>query len=476
MAGSFLTSIRHVVVVMLENRSFDHLCGWLGRGDGLTPEMGNREDPANPASPVALASRDAAYVGDLTIDPAHSLLDVNQQLFSSVLVPEPPTATNGGFVANYATRPGNTPLNAHRIMHAFDPAKLPVLATLANEFVLCDRWFASVPAQTWPNRFFVHAATSGGFADNQFREYRFDTVYDRLDDAGYDWSIYFHDFPHAYTIQSLRKPSSALHFKFAKQFFLDVKHGRLPPYSFIEPRYFDFLRWKANDNHPPHDVRLGEHLIADIYESLRRSSAWESLLLIVLYDEHGGLYDHVAPPAAVNPDGKLSSSPPFGFDRLGVRVPALVISPWVQKGSVDSTVFDHTSVIATLRQLFAIGGPLTRRDDAANTLTHLLQPAARSDTPMTLTRPPEPTADAFHDDSATAAMTPDHVAADMATGLASSAPLSEFQRSLVETSNALQATQPARSGVVSLARLVDNEHECAVHVRDLAARLFDRQR
>ena len=375
MAATFLTKIQHVIVLMLENRSFDHMCGWLGRGDGLTPEMGNREDPADPASPVAAATRDAAYVGDLTIDPAHSLLDVNEQLFASVVVPDPPAATNSGFVANYAKRQGNTPQSAHRIMNAFDPAKLPVLAALADEFVLCDRWFASVPAQTWPNRFFVHAATSGGFADNQFREYRFDTVYDRLDDAGYDWSIYFHDFPHAYTIASLRKPSSALHFKFAKQFFLDLKHGRLPAYSFIEPRYFDFLRWKANDNHPPHDVRLGEHLIADIYESLRRSSAWESTLFIVLYDEHGGLYDHVPPPAAVNPDGKVSVSPPFGFDRLGVARAGAGHLSLGAEGNVDSTVFDHTSVIATLRQLFAIGGPLTRRDDAANTLTHLLQPS-----------------------------------------------------------------------------------------------------
>jgi phospholipase C len=359
-------------------------------------------------------------------------------------------------------------------MKCFDPARLPALTTLANEFVLCDRWFASLPAQTWPNRFFVHAATSGGFADNQFREYRFDTVYDRLDDAGYDWSIYFHDFPHAYTIASLRQPTSALHFKFAKQFFLDLKHGRLPAYSFIEPRYFDFLRWKANDSHPPHDVRLGEHLIADIYESLRRSSAWESALFIVLCDEHGGLFDHVPPPAAVNPDGKLSASPPFAFDRLGVRVPAVIISPWVQKGSVDSTVFDHTSVIATLRELFAIGGPLTRRDDVANTFTHLLQEVARADAPATLARPAEPTADTFHDDSANAAMTADHVASDMATGMASSAPLSEFQRSLVETANSLQESQPARAGVISLARLVDNEHEGAVHVRDLAARIFER--
>jgi phospholipase C len=474
MATPYLTPIRHVIVLMFENRSFDHLCGWFGRGDGLTPAIFNREDPADPTSPEAHASRDAEYVGDLTIDPGHALTDVNEQLFGATVEPTPPVAINSGFVSNYARRPGNTPAAAHRIMHAFDPVKLPVLSKLAAEFVLCDRWFASVPGQTWPNRFFVHAATSGGFADNQFREFTFRTVYERLDEAGYDWAVYFHDFPHAYTIKSLRNPLFVPHFRFASQFFADLKHGHLPAYSFIEPRYFDFLRWKANDFHPPHDVRLGEHLTADVYEALRRSSAWSSSLLVVLFDEHGGLFDHVPPPAALNPDGKVSVSPPFGFDRLGPRVPAIIVSPRVARGGVDSTVYDHSSIVASLRGLFAIGDPLGARDGAASTLLHLLQPAARDDAPRTLPRPAEPTADRLHEDGAQATMTAGHVAADMAAGLASSAPLSEFQRSLVETANALQASQPPRAGVISLARLVDNEHEGAVHVRDLAARLFDR--
>jgi phospholipase C len=474
MPATSLTKIKHVVVLMFENRSFDHMCGWFGCGDGLGPGTFNLEDPFDAASPAVPANRDAAYVGDLTIEPGHAFLDVNEQLFASVIEPDPPTATNSGFVWNYARRPGNTLAGAHRVMNAFDRAKLPVLSTLAREFVLCDRWFASVPGQTWPNRFFAHAATSGGFADNQFRDYQFQTIYHRLDRDHRDWAIYFHDFPHAYTIASLRTPKFAPHFRFAKQFFLDLKHGRLPAYSFIEPRYFDFLRWKANDLHPPHDVRLGEHLIADIYEALRRSSAWDSSLFIVLFDEHGGLYDHVPPPPAINPDGKTSINPPFRFDRLGARVPAVVISPWVQKGLVDSTVFDHTSLIASVRELFTLGEPLTERDRAAATITHLLQAGARTDTPGVLERPAEPTADAFHADSAKAAMTAEHVAADLATGTASSAPLSEFQRSLVETAHALQASQPRRAGVVSRARLVGNEHEGAVYVRELAARLFER--
>lgn len=474
MAVDFTTNIEHIVVLMLENRSFDHMCGWFGRGDGLTAALSNREDPSDPASPEIKVNRNAAYAGDLDIDPSHSVLDVNEQLFGTGAVPDPPVANNSGYVSNYAKQPNNTVAGARAIMNAFDPAKLPVLETLAREFVLCDRWFGSVPGQTWPNRFYVHAATSGGFADNQVRDYPFRTIYDALADAGYDWAIYFHDFPQSLTMASLRKEAFRPRFKFMPQLFLDLKTGNLPAYSFIEPRYFDLLRWKANDQHPPHDVRLGEHLIADIYESLRTSSAWESSLFIVLWDEHGGIYDHVSPPAAVNPDGLSSIDPPFGFDRLGTRVPALVISPLVQKGVVSSKVYDHTSVIATVRQLFGgLGAPLTQRDLSANPLGHLLQATTRTDTPKTLVRPPEPTADAFHADGAIATMTVEHVTADMAAGLASPAPLSEFQVSLIEAANDMRSTQSPRAGVLSLARPVGSEHEGAVHVRDIAAGLFE---
>jgi phospholipase C len=155
-------------------------------------------------------------------------------------------------------------------------------------------------------------------------------------------------------------------------------------------------------------------------------------------------------------------------------VPALIISPFVEPGGVDSTVYDHSSLIATVRELYGLGAPLTARDAAANTFTHLFRKALRKNAPRTLTRPAEPTADAFHADSQAAAMTPEHVGSDLATGMASSAPLSEFQKSLADCVNALQTTQGRRAGVVNLARLLDNEHEGAVHVRDLAARLFER--
>src|SRR5262245_58652917 len=148
MAVDFLTNIQHIVVLALENRSFDHMCGYFGRGDGVTPDIANPENPADPASPLVAVSNDAQYVGDLNIDPSHALLDVNVQLFGTVTPPNPPTATNRGFVLDSAHQPGNTPSQAHVIMKCIAPERLPVLQRLAAEFVLCDRWFASVPGQT----------------------------------------------------------------------------------------------------------------------------------------------------------------------------------------------------------------------------------------------------------------------------------------------------------------------------------------
>jgi len=475
MPVSFQTNVKHVIVLMLENRSFDHMCGWFGRGDGVNSTIFNRRDPANPASPQVFASRDAEWLGDLTVDPSHAVLDVNVQLFGRTIEPSPPVATNVGFVLDYANQPGTAPADAGNVMKAFDPLKLPVLSTLAREFVLCDRWFAAVPGQTWPNRFFVHAATSGGFIDNNFRDYTFRTIYDNLEDEGYPWAIYFHDFPQSLTLSSLRKPEYLGHFKNSHQFFVDLRAGNLPAYSFIEPRYFDFLRWKANDQHPPHDVRLGEHLIADVYESLRRSSLWDSSLLFVLHDEHGGIFDHVPPPATVNPDGLVSVTPPFDFTRLGVRVPAVIVSPYVDRGVVDSTVYDHTSILATARELFNLPNALTKRDQQANTISRNLKAHPRTGAPMTVARPPEATADLFHTTPAAARMTASHVIQDLAHGQASAAPLSEFQASLVAAANALQVEQPPRAGVLTLARLVDNQHEGAVHVRETAVRVLRKQ-
>ena len=464
-----MPSIRHVVVLMLENRSFDHMLGFAGLGAGLTGAEFNLVDPANPASEKVVVSNDASYLGDFGpagIDPSHELVQVDVQLFGTSPMPNPvPADTNVGFVRNYAAQPGNTPEGGKGIMKCFDPAKLPALTTLAREFALCDQWFSSLPSQTWPNRFFAHAASSDGEVGNKVREYRMRTIFDNLTAAGEDWAVYFHDVPQCLTLTSLLKREYKRNFRpYAISFAMACRTGTLPAYSFIEPRYFDFLGLKANDQHPPHDVALGEDLIADVYDNLRNSPAWPHTLLVVTYDEHGGLYDHVLPPACTPPDDVVSVNPPFDFSRLGVRVPAVVVSPFIPKGTIDPTVYDHSSIPATLKEIFALPTFLTRRDEAANTFTHTLTDTMRTDTPARLPRPVRPPAPPSAIVTASA-MDDADLAIAAVEAQASHAPLSEFQESLIAATRRLELPETPRERIARLAALPRDEHDGAVVVR-----------
>src|SRR5215469_4604919 len=163
---------------------------------------------------------------------------------------------------------------------------------------VCDRWFASAPCQTWPNRWFVHAATADGYENNRpIHLPDVETIYNRFEQAGIrDWKIYFHDIAQAHTLLKLFLLSN--HFHFYWQFQADCQRGQLPSYSFIEPQYYSDMAHPENDQHPPSVVTLGEQLIADVYNRLRSSKLWIKTLLIVTHDEHGGCYDHVPPPSA----------------------------------------------------------------------------------------------------------------------------------------------------------------------------------
>ncbi len=384
--------LRHIVVLMLESRSFDHMLGFLKESDpeieGLRGSESNPTDPAlsdqGPVEqvPVRKMSGSDGYVTDP--DPAHEYPDVTLQIFGETPPPSLPVPQNDGFVLSYSEVPdsGGIPVGmavGKTIMACFNPVtQLPVLSTLAREFVLCDHWFASVPGPTWPNRFFAHAATSNGHTNSPsslsavkdelgFSTYGMRTIYDSLSEQNLDWTIYYHDFPQSLALTNLH--SRLDRFRDFGAFLSDVSAGTLPAYSFIEPRYFDGIVGKANDQHPPHDVREGERLIATVYEALRKNpSLFAKTVLVVLYDEHGGYYDHVPPPPAINPDGRISTDdPPFGFDRLGVRVPAVLVSPLVGQGRVDHAVYDHTSLLATVKKVFGLPRFLTRRDASANT-------------------------------------------------------------------------------------------------------------
>jgi phospholipase C len=410
MAG--LDQVQHIVVLMLENRSFDHLCGFLKRRipalDGLTGAETIPRDPATgPGDPVQV-SDDALPVID--VDPGHAIGDVSQQMYGRPEPAFPDGGANNGFVANYR-KYAPSDQAADDIMRCFAPESLPVLTTLAEEFAICDGWFASLPGPTWPNRVFVHAGTSAGHTDNGFRLYDVPTIFQRLEQARRTWCVYYHDVP-----QALVFPHVAPHYlnpfsrkvrPFEQRFADDVRRGRLADYVFIEPRYLDAPeldanrqptgRWLwANDQHPPHDVRHGESLIADVYEALRQSRLWSGVLMIVLYDEHGGFYDHAFPDRATPPAASPPGSGLFRFDRLGVRVPAVVVSPLVERGALDHDasgrpiVRDHTSVLATIEKRFGLA-PLGDRDAAAPALDTLLTRSTlrlgEADAPMRLPRP-----------------------------------------------------------------------------------------
>ncbi len=390
--------IAHVVVLMLENRSFDSMLGTLypknEHFDGLDGSERNDWHKANGAAPVAVPvwsspemTPQAACIP--TPDPGELFTDIHMQINGLS-----PGAGMGGFVDNYMRQPtADVPHDPRAPMHYFTGSQLPVMSQLARAFGVSDRWHAPAPCQTWPNRFFAHTGTANGYVNNSPTHfpYMMETVFNRLeDDAKVSWRIYFHDVPQSITLTRLWGNVGA-HFRyFNDDFIRDAAAGNLPAYSFIEPRYFaDPLNGKMpNDQHPPHDVAYGESLIASVYNAVRGGPGWKKTLLIITYDEHGGCYDHVVPPKAVPPGGPSPDG--FDFGSYGVRVPALLISPWIPAGSVirpqTGAAFDHTSIIATLRKLFPFA-PLTLRDATAPDLLSALSGDDNNDGPSFIVAP-----------------------------------------------------------------------------------------
>jgi phospholipase C len=379
-------NIQHVIVLMLENRSFDHMLGNLRAADyavdGLTGREGNYADPVAQTG-QHFVTNGSPYVPDVDPSPSHEFHDVMLQIYRQFIVPNKITTHNDGFAYDYA-KVAHDVSQAGKVMQCFGSDQLPALHTLAREFAICDKWFSSLPGPTWPNRFFVHCATSGGYVDNALRAYDMRTIFQNLSDAQVSWRVYYHDIPQSLALTNQRQYATR-YYEAIGAFFRDCTENTLPGYSFLEPRYFNGGANRANDQHPIHGVAAGDNLIADVYEALRSSPAWENTLLLITSDEHGGFYDHVLPPSAVNPDGK--NAPEFDFSVLGVRVPAVVVSPFIPARTIDSTVYEHSSVAATLRKLFRLPRPLTKRDDSANTFDSVLTLSTpRTDCPTHLPR------------------------------------------------------------------------------------------
>lgn len=383
--------IRHVVMLILENHSFDQM---LGCFQEVYPEL-DGVDPRTPRVNVDSAGnrypQAPATERLMVCDPHHEVPHVAAQLADH----------NSGFVRDFAASyPNSSAAERSHIMGYYPLGFLPALHALARNFTICDRWFSSLPGPTWPNRFFALSGTSswrvnmpddgthkadlaGYFQQNQT------TLFDRLNDQGIHWKVYFHDVPQTTVLAHQREPHNAARYFYIDEFFADVRgpEGEFPQFCLVEP---DYLGFEQNDDHPPHDVMRGEKLIADVYNAIRANpELWRSTLLVVFWDEHGGFYDHVEPPAAIPPDDR--PPPPYaeyGFDRLGVRVPALLISPWVD-ARVAHDAFDHTSVLKYLIDRWRLG-PLGQRTAAATSIgAAIRRTTAREDTIARIDLTPE---------------------------------------------------------------------------------------
>ena len=387
-----LPKIDHLVVLMLENRSFDNVLGWLydpgnaepfrspPRGQSFDGLSGKRLCNPLPDGKGAVPAGRSQDLSDPSPDPGEEFEHVTRQLAEGRM---------DGFVVDYIRHfqesEGRLPSldEAAVIMNGFTSSELPVLSGLSRNFAVCDRWFASVPSQTLCNRVFSQSATSRGFVNNQpipkWVLTSSKTVFELLSEAGLDWSVYYDELdvmPLTRLVQPTLWTGYDAHFKTMKSFHQQAASGTLPAYSFLEPRFF----LDHNDAHPPltkqflvtSSVRASELLVNSVYDSIRQGPGWEKTLLVVTFDEHGGCFDHVPPPAAVAPSvSKPAGEAGFRFDRLGVRVPAILVSPWIESGTVVHTEFDHTSLIKTVSARWGLES-LTERDRAASDLGAVL--------------------------------------------------------------------------------------------------------
>lgn len=417
-----LEKFDHVVVLMLENRSFDNLLGYLYEGSvpkGQLFEGVFGKSLSNPIPPDAEeARRKVVLVSKGTVmdnpnpDPGEEYPHVNTQLFGSVSpldnrykraleMSAPYNAPDSGavpamngFVSDYINnfriwKKRSPKYDEYKvILECFAPESVPVLSTLAKEFAVFDHWHAAVPSQTFCNRAFFHAGNSSGMVVNApyvdwISGNQSETIFNRMQSKGISWKVYF-DREDAFSLtclihQPVLKEYFQSNFYLMEQFYEDVSSGTLPHYSFIEPRLFI----NHNDMHPPiavahkslaSSVLAGELLVSEIYNAIRlsnnqRGSNFQNTLLFITFDEHGGCYDHVPPPSAIPPDpngtrGQMG----FQFDRLGLRVPAIVVSAYTERATVVNQPMHHNSLLKTLSNKWNLGS-LTERDKSSTDIS-----------------------------------------------------------------------------------------------------------
>lgn len=381
--------VKHVVVLMLENRSFDHMLGGV-KFTKPVEQAKTTHFNLNDAGKKIHVSFTATP--GIDVGPDHGHLGVMMQLTGKKAQNEKPPRYNrpykpdvSGYISSFeATASSHKPPHPKygvNIMKCQPEGNVPVLSTLAREFAVCDHWFCSVPGQTWPNRNYAHSGTSDGETDIKKRIFTNPTIFERLDKAKKRWRVYHDGIAQVWVYPKLWD-DKIFRGRFHKidRLAEDVASGNMPDYTFIEPRHFGK---NANSQHPENPANeesfhAGEKLIKHVYDTLRSNPrVWNQTLLVITYDEHGGFYDHVPPPegleqGVLRPDKKVSPDG-FQFDMYGVRVPAVLVSPWIEAGTVDSTVYDHCAIPRSVRELFGIATPLSGREDNSPTFWHNLK-------------------------------------------------------------------------------------------------------
>ncbi len=418
---SLLDTFDHVVVLMLENRSFDNILGYLYQngvppGKNFEGVVGNNlTNPDENGNPVPVSIGTSFH--EPFPDPGEVFKHVTAQLFG---IPPSGTETMQGFVKDYFNTltalphwKGNAADQSKVIMQCFDPSSLPVLSALAQQFSVFDHWFCAVPSQTWCNRAFWHAATSWGWVnnppvdgdatwdlDNWAKWTKGTTLFDLLE-AKFgigSWHVY-EDLAVPFTKLvhwgNLKDKIGEDYFRYFEggqplftNFFRDCAAGKLPKYSFVEPHFINFLddvMWH-DDMHPssfhsplysdggPGSVLLGDQIVWKVYQAIRNSQSvignnWQNTLLIITFDEHGGCYDHVAPPPATQPDtagfnnGGVGEDG-FDFKRLGCRVPMVMVSANIAANTIVNTEMHHCSFLQTMQQKWGLTSLGPRQDTA----------------------------------------------------------------------------------------------------------------
>lgn len=390
-----LRNIKHIVVLMMENRSFDHMVGYLSKEGRRTDVDGLRGGESNTDGKGHVRASFPLTETRFKESPDHSFRPVMNQINGGRM---------DGFYTSFAAKYPEVD-DAGKIMGYHTADHVPVYDALAREFMLCQRWFAAHPGPTFCNRFYTLTGrlnrNSAGqfefdnFSGDDFKPVATRTIFDHLSDRGVPWRFYEHRYC---SLRLFGKYTTDSTFIVdaddpVQGFFASAAAGTLPAVSFIDPNFIDEADGQDNDDGAPSDIMAGQNLIGRIVDAVMHSPQWNETLLVITYDEHGGFYDHVNP---LDSAYRAGAKPVSGIDHYGVRVPAFVVSPWVDRGKVSNVVFDHTSIAKTIARCFMSANPpdMGERMAAANDLSMVLSSTLRQDRPG-IPIPPAPAQRAF---------------------------------------------------------------------------------